>query len=279
MRNTNNYSEPKDRNFTSIFRYYLKPLAAILVASIGYMLILLPLVFILKWRFGWFYILALVSILLVIVYFVPFYKFKSNGSELSKLTVKVALKRLMDICIVSTGLMALLPLLLIIPVMIKRDSPGPVLCKREAIGRYGRKIYLYYFRTLYIDTEARSEISGKAYESSFAPRITKFGRFLLRYSLDTLPQLLNVFIGDLSLVGPRAITPKQLDELDHVYISRFNVPPGITGLWQVSNQSKDDMRGMFDVDLEYINKFNIILDLKILINTMLIVFDKKFYLD
>lgn len=192
--------------------------------------------------------------------------------------VGLVLKRVIDIVGASLGLMLIAPVLLAIALLIKLESPGPVLYVAKRAGRKGRLFGCYKFRTMVRDADqrkdllrAKNERFGPIFKIIDDPRITRVGRFLRRYSLDELPQLWNVLRGEMSLVGPR---PHPVDdfagyELSH--LARLDVTPGMTGLWQVSARRDPSFDRAMELDREYIRSWNLGLDLQILLKTVLAV--------
>jgi exopolysaccharide biosynthesis polyprenyl glycosylphosphotransferase len=188
------------------------------------------------------------------------------------------LKRVVDVAGASLVLTALSPLLAAIAGLIKLDSYGPVLYCAQRGGRKGRPFRCYKFRTMVSDADAlkanlrrNNQRSGPFFKIAADPRITRLGRFLRRYSLDELPQLWNVVKGDMSLVGPR---PHPLDdvasyEIEH--LSRLDVTPGITGLWQVTARRDPSFQRGMDLDREYIRTWSLRSDMWILLRTVLAV--------
>lgn len=187
-----------------------------------------------------------------------------------------AIKRTMDICVSATGIVLLSPLLVAIAVAIKLSSPGPVIFSQTRVGRYGRHFRFYKFRSMRQDAENRKSELLKQNESSDGvifkmkedPRITKVGRFLRRTSLDELPQLWNVFIGDMSLVGPRPPVPKEVQEYTLEDRKRLDVIPGITCLWQIKGRSEIPFREQVRLDKEYILTPGVWRDIVILFKTI-----------
>lgn len=190
------------------------------------------------------------------------------------------LKQLMDILLASVLLVAGLPLYLLIALLIKLSSPGPVLFRQQRSGLNGRPFTLYKFRTMVTNAEqlkhelaAMNEMTGPVFKVSNDPRVTAVGRFLRKYSLDEFPQLYNVLRGEMSLVGPR---PLPVDEVrrfhDLAHRRRLSVKPGLTCLWQISGRSEvRDFREWVRLDLEYIDNWSLWLDLKILCRTVPVV--------
>ncbi len=185
------------------------------------------------------------------------------------------LKRTMDICGSLVGIVALSPVMAVLALMVKLDSPGPALFRQMRIGRRGRRFEMLKFRTMVNDAEQikdqlleRNEAQGGLFKITDDPRITRVGRFLRRTSLDELPQLFNVLRGDMSLVGPR---PLVLDEdalIEGWQRRRLTVKPGMTGLWQIFGSSRIPMPEMVKIDYAYGANWSIWLDMKILLRTV-----------
>jgi Undecaprenyl-phosphate galactose phosphotransferase WbaP len=196
------------------------------------------------------------------------------------------LKRLVDICVLFIGGILVLPFLLIIGLLIKIDSPGPVLYKHTRLGQNGKKIKVYKFRTMAVDAEERLnallasnpqlrtewEVNFKLRDD---PRVTKIGKFLRRTSLDEFPQIINVLKGEMSLVGPRPIIDDEVKKYGEAYERIFSVKPGLTGLWQVSGRSDTDYNERISYDTYYIQSWSLWLDLWILYKTFGVVFKGK----
>ncbi len=186
------------------------------------------------------------------------------------------LKRLGDVVISGTGLVALSPLLAAIAVVVKLTSKGPILFVQERCGLNGRRFHLLKFRTMVQDAETRraevehlNEVSGHAFKAQDDPRITTTGRFLRRFSVDELPQLLNILKGDMSLVGPRPPIPDEVSKYQRWQRRRLSMKPGLTGLWQVSGRADlEDFDRWIRLDLAYIDQWSPWLDLKILLKTI-----------
>ena len=187
-----------------------------------------------------------------------------------------ATKRIMDIVISALGMLLLSPLFLLIALAVKLSSPGPVFFKQVRVGRYGRHFMFYKFRSMFVDAEAhKAELlsqneskDGVIFKMKDDPRITKVGKFLRRTSLDELPQLWNVFIGDMSLVGPRPPVPKEVQEYTLEDRKRLDVIPGITCLWQIKGRSEIPFHEQVRLDKEYILAPGFWKDVKILLKTI-----------
>ncbi|HEX3105825.1 MAG TPA: sugar transferase [Terriglobales bacterium] len=193
---------------------------------------------------------------------------------------RLALKRSLDFALSISGLIALSPLLLVIAAFIKWDSAGPVLYCAPRTGRKGRRFVCYKFRTMVPDADSRkdqlrdrNEREGAFFKIDNDPRITQFGRFLRRYSLDELPQLWNVLLGDMSLVGPRPHPIDDVSQYELQHLQRLDFIPGITGLWQVTARRNPSFERNLELDIEYIKNWNLWLDVRILFKTVSAVFE------
>lgn len=182
-----------------------------------------------------------------------------------------ASKRMFDVLVSATLLTVLAPILILIAILIKRDSHGPVIYRAWRIGENGRRFQMLKFRTMVADADARWQqvatrtVDGKLqHKSTDDPRVTPLGRKLRRTSLDELPQLFNVLKGEMSLVGPRPEMPYVVEEYEPWQWRRFAVQPGITGWWQVNGRSDRPMHLNTQDDLYYIQHYSLWLDLKIL---------------
>ena len=195
-----------------------------------------------------------------------------------KVTVKAsyATKRLMDIVLSAVGMLLLSPVYLAIAAAVKLSSPGPVFFVQTRVGRYGRYFKFYKFRSMRQDAEAQKAAlmarneskDGVIFKMKDDPRITKVGRFLRRTSLDELPQLWNVFIGDMSLVGPRPPVPSEVREYTLEDRKRLDVIPGITCLWQIKGRSEIPFNEQVRLDKEYILAPSVWKDIVILFKTI-----------
>jgi exopolysaccharide biosynthesis polyprenyl glycosylphosphotransferase len=188
------------------------------------------------------------------------------------------LKRLFDISASAILLTLLAPVMGLIALLIKFDSPGPVFFLQERIGEHGRRFRMIKFRSMYTDAEqswedvAQRDADGRLlHKSSEDPRVTRIGRKLRRASLDELPQLINVLRGEMSLVGPRPEIPYIAAEYEPWQRQRLRVLPGMTGWWQVNGRSEKPMHLYTEEDLYYIQNYSFWLDLRILFKTVLIV--------
>lgn len=190
-------------------------------------------------------------------------------------TTALCAKRLIDLVIGLTALVALSPMLVIIAALIKLDSRGPVFYSAPRAGRKGQLFRCFKFRTmvhnadeLKRDLRHRNQRAGPFFKISCDPRITRVGRYLRRYSLDELPQLWNVVIGEMSLVGPRPHPQDDMAgyEIDH--LARLDATPGITGLWQITARRDPSFHRGMELDREYIRRWSLALDARILLKTL-----------
>jgi exopolysaccharide biosynthesis polyprenyl glycosylphosphotransferase len=192
--------------------------------------------------------------------------------------LSLAIKRLFDIAGALAGLVLLSPMLLVTAVAIRLRDGSPVLFRQTRVGIHGRPFVIYKFRTMVPDAEARrpdvqhlNERDGIAFKAGADPRITPFGRTLRASSLDELPQLWNVLKGDMSLVGPRPPLVDEVAGYDIWHRRRLSMKPGITGLWQVESRSDPSFEHWVERDLAYIDRWTLMLDLKILLQTVPVV--------
>jgi exopolysaccharide biosynthesis polyprenyl glycosylphosphotransferase len=191
---------------------------------------------------------------------------------------RLFLKRTVDALSATLALVLTSPLLSIIAVVIKLDSPGPVLYRAERVGIKGRHFRCYKFRTMCVDADKRKESlrannerQGPFFKMADDPRITRVGRWLRRYSLDELPQLWNVARGEMSLVGPRPHPLDDFERYDVADLQRLKVPPGLTGLWQVTARRDPSFERGLALDLEYIKSWTLWRDFQILYKTVSVV--------
>ena len=207
----------------------------------------------------------------------------------------VFFKRFMDIVLAITALILGSPLLLITALLVKITSPGPIIFSQVRVGKYGRHFKFYKFRSMYIDAEARkAELlqhnesgDGVIFKMKHDPRITPVGRFIRKFSIDELPQLFNVLLGDMSLVGPRPHMLKHTDEYSALidnYLVRHWVKPGITGWAQVTGfrgetEELYQMEGRVKADIWYMEHWSFLLDLFIIYKTFanVIIGEEKAY--
>ena len=202
---------------------------------------------------------------------IPFLTFTTTPSNETQL----AAKRLLDIAVSALLLVLAAPLIVLVAIAIKLTSPGSIFFKQTRIGLNGRIFTLYKFRTMIEDAhERRNEVehlnamTGPVFKAKDDPRITPIGRVLRRFSLDELPQLWNVFKGDMSLVGPRPPIPEEVASYHRWHRRRLSMKPGLTCLWQISGRNQVDFDRWMQLDLQYIDNWSPSLDFKILLRTI-----------
>lgn len=201
-----------------------------------------------------------------------------DKDELDRQSRYIFLKRFFDIVLSLGGLVILAIPCLIIAVLIKLCDGGPVLYTQARVGKDGKIFKIYKFRSMYVDADKlrdklseQNEVTGPMFKMKNDPRITSVGRFLRRTSLDELPQLWNVLLGDMSLVGPRPPLPKEVVKYSEYDRQRLWVIPGCTGLWQVTERNNVGFDRMVELDLEYIQKRSLLLDTKIILMTFWVI--------
>ena len=191
-------------------------------------------------------------------------------------------KRAMDIVGAIVGLIIFSPLMLTVAIAIKLTSKGPVIFKQKRAGLGGKPFTFYKFRSMVLDAENKKKglmkfnfRTGPVFKMTDDPRITSVGKFIRKWSFDELPQFYNVLKGDMSLVGPRPPTLDEVPQYDNWQNRRLEVKPGITCLWQISARHKSDFDNWVRLDIEYVRKQSLLLDLKILILTLPAVLSRK----
>lgn len=187
-----------------------------------------------------------------------------------------ALKRLLDMVIAATALLLLSPLFIAVAAIIKLTSRGPIFYEWRVLGRHAQPFIGYKFRTMIVEADVlkaqfldQNEMRGPVFKLRNDPRVTPFGRWLRRYSVDELPQLWSVLKGDMSLVGPRPPSAEEFIQFEPWQWQKLAVTPGMTCLWQVSGRSEiNDFAQWVALDLDYIRRWNLWLDLQILLRTI-----------
>jgi exopolysaccharide biosynthesis polyprenyl glycosylphosphotransferase len=184
-------------------------------------------------------------------------------------------KRIFDVAVASFIAVIGLPVWLLLVLSVKLSSPGPILYAQERVGRDGTRFAMLKFRSMYLDSDSRldelceeNEASGPLFKMKDDPRITPVGKWLRRYSLDEIPQLLNVLGGTMSLVGPRPPLPCEVEEYSSHHWRRLEVVPGMTGLWQVSGRSSLTFDEMVRLDVFYIENWSLALDISLIFRTI-----------
>jgi len=192
-------------------------------------------------------------------------------------------KRMLDLVLTSAALPPLAPFLLLIALAVKLEEPSsPALYTQTRLGKDGKPFRIYKFRSMVGDAEKQlerikhlNEMEGAVFKIKNDPRITRVGRFLRKTSLDELPQLFNVVRGDMSLVGPRPPLPEEVERYSGYELLRLQVKPGCTGLWQVSGRNRLHFTEMVEMDLDYIERRSVWLDIKLIARTVVVMFKAK----
>lgn len=187
-----------------------------------------------------------------------------------------AAKRAMDILASATGIALLLPVFVVMAIAIKIESRGPVLFSQTRIGRRGRSFRCWKLRSMYVDADERKAAlaaqnemeGGTLFKMRHDPRVTRIGRIIRKASIDELPQLWNVLVGDMALVGPRPPLPGEVALYNAHHRQRLSVRPGITCIWQVSGRSDIPFEEQVELDLAYIQKRSLAFDIKLLLATV-----------
>jgi exopolysaccharide biosynthesis polyprenyl glycosylphosphotransferase len=184
-------------------------------------------------------------------------------------------KRMFDVALSGLALLVLSPLLFVISIAIHLDSPGPVLYRSRRVGKKGHPFNCFKFRTMVDKADdlkaalrVKNERHGPFFKIREDPRVTRLGRLLRKYSLDELPQLWNVFRGDMSLVGPRPHPVDDYEQYTLEHLRRLEVKPGITGLWQITARQDPSFETSMALDLEYIESWKFWMDIRILLQTL-----------
>jgi lipopolysaccharide/colanic/teichoic acid biosynthesis glycosyltransferase len=204
---------------------------------------------------------------------------KDRSKETVPAIAKPRWKRNLDVLLMLVAFPVLLPLMMLIGLLIRMVSAGPVLFKQERVGFLGRRFLCYKFRTMHVNSDTgihqghlnhlmNSDAPMIKMDSHGDPRIIPLGRLLRSSGLDELPQLINVLFGEMSLVGPRPCVPYEYEKYLPWQRERFNTVPGLTGLWQVSGKNKTTFTKMIQLDIRYARSKTLWLDLKIILKTI-----------
>ena len=207
---------------------------------------------------------------------------ESDTVEVKTSKIYLFIKRIIDIVGSLIGLILLSPLLVIIGVLIKVESKGPIIFSQDRIGKNGKVFRMYKLRSMVANAEElkgtlmkENEMSGPMFKIKDDPRVTKIGRFIRKTSIDELPQLFNVLKGDMSLVGPRPSLPNEVLEFEPWMNKRLMVKPGLTCYWQVMGRNNIDFQQWMLLDIKYVETRSIIVDIKLIIKTFFVLFGDK----
>ena len=189
------------------------------------------------------------------------------------------LKRVIDVVGALFGLIILSPILIIVGILIKLESKGPIIFAQKRVGLNGKEFKMYKFRSMVANAEEikeklkeKNEMSGPMFKMKNDPRITKVGKFIRKTSIDEVPQLINVLKGDMSLVGPRPSLPNEVKEFESWMLKRLDVKPGITCYWQVMGRNNIDFENWMKLDVKYVKERNFWLDIKLIFKTFFVLF-------
>ena len=204
------------------------------------------------------------------------FEFQESGILVRTNRYYLFIKRGVDILGSIIGLILAFPIMIIVMILIKLEDPkGPIFFKQIRSGMNGSTFEMYKFRSMYVDAEDRleelmhlNEQSGPVFKITNDPRITRIGKFIRKTSLDELPQLLNVLKGEMSIVGPRPALPRETIQYTPYQMQRLLVKPGITCIWQVSGRNNIEFEEWVELDLEYIQKRSVLLDMKLILMTI-----------
>lgn len=189
------------------------------------------------------------------------------------------IKRLIDIIGSLSGIIVLGPLLLVVALLIKFESKGPIFFSQKRVGLNGKEFEMYKFRSMIVNAEElldrlkdKNEMTGPMFKMKNDPRVTRIGRFLRRTSIDELPQLFNVLKGEMSLVGPRPNLPKEVELFSEYHKLKLLAKPGLTCYWQVMGRSSIDFEGWMELDIKYLEDRSTWVDLKLIFKTVGLLF-------
>ena len=207
------------------------------------------------------------------------YRYNMQAVLAGKNKLYLVMKRLFDILSSGLALLVLSPVLLLAAIAIKLEDGGPVIYAADRWGKDMKNFRMYKFRSMRINAEAMigellkdSEMTGHAFKIKNDPRVTRVGHFIRKYSIDELPQLWNIFVGDMSVVGPRAIMTVDTDTIDDYDKQRWLVRPGLTCYWQVSGRANIKWEQWVEMDLDYIERMSLWEDFKLIMKTFPVVF-------
>lgn len=192
------------------------------------------------------------------------------------------IKRTVDIIGALIGLTVLFPILLIVSILIKIETKGPVIFSQNRVGKQGKVFKMYKFRSMVANAEylkekllKHNERNGPMFKIKKDPRITKVGSFIRKTSIDELPQLVNILMGDMSIVGPRPSLPEEVNQFEGWMLDRLKVRPGLTCYWQVEGRNNIDFIEWMKLDIKYVRERNITIDLKLIFKTFFVLLGDK----
>ena len=194
-----------------------------------------------------------------------------EGKSSMEFSLYEVIKRLIDVVCSFLGVLVLSPLFIIIAIIIKTTSKGPVFFSQKRVGKNGKEFNMYKFRSMVVNAEElkekladQNEMSGPMFKMKDDPRVTKVGKFIRKTSIDELPQLWNVLKGDMSLVGPRPSLPKEVAQFEGWMYKRLEVKPGLTCYWQVSGRNNIDFEDWMKLDIRYVDERDLWIDIMLI---------------
>ena len=198
-----------------------------------------------------------------------------EGKSSMEFSLYEVIKRLIDVVCSFLGVLVLSPLFIIIAIIIKTTSKGPVFFSQKRVGKNGKEFDMYKFRSMVVNAEElkekladQNEMSGPMFKMKDDPRVTKVGKFIRKTSIDELPQLWNVIKGDMSLVGPRPSLPKEVAQFEDWMHKRLEVKPGLSCFWQVSGRHNIDFEDWMKLDIKYVEENSTWVDIKLIFKTV-----------
>lgn len=202
------------------------------------------------------------------------------GVEIEKKElIYLVVKRVIDITVSILGLIILSPLLILVAILIKFESKGPIIFTQKRVGFKGNEFNMLKFRSMVVNAEElkdklknNNEMSGPMFKMKNDPRVTKIGRFIRKTSIDELPQLINVLKGEMSLVGPRPSLPSEVKQFKPWMLKRLEVKPGLTCYWQIMGRNNIDFEEWMKLDIKYVEKRSVLLDIKLIYKTFFVLF-------
>lgn len=192
------------------------------------------------------------------------------------------IKRAVDIVCSLIGLLVLMPILVVVAILVKIESQGPIIFSQDRVGKHGKVFKMYKFRSMVINAEQikeqladKNERTGPMFKIKNDPRITNVGGFIRKTSIDELPQLVNILKGEMSIVGPRPSLPYEVKEFEEWMLKRLIVKPGLTCYWQVLGRNDIEFEEWMKLDIRYVKERNIIIDAKLIFKTFFVLFGDK----
>lgn len=205
-----------------------------------------------------------------------------NIKEFKKNKKYIFTKRIIDTLGALIGLICLSPLMILVGIIIKIDSKGPILFSQERVGQDSKLFKMYKFRSMIMEAEnlldelkGKNEMSGPMFKMKRDPRVTSIGRFIRKTSIDELPQLFNVLKGEMSLVGPRPNLPKEVDKFSDYHKQKLLGKPGLTCYWQIMGRNEIGFEEWMELDIKYLRERNTWIDIKLIIKTFFVLFGDK----